>query len=324
MKKLIIQIPAYNEREHLANTIAELPRRIDGIDRVEILVLDDGSEDGTAQVATDAGADHVVRYPVHRGLAATFRAGLEESLRRGADLIVNTDADNQYRADDIVLLVEPILAGRAEIVVGDRGVQDLQLFSPLKRFLQRLGSKAIGRAAGITIPDATSGFRAFTREAALRTLVLGTYSYTLETLIQIGVDRRAIEFVPVRVNAPVRPSRLMRGMRDYVQKSAVASMRAYTMYKPLRVFSLAGGFLILLGAIPGIRFLYLFSIGQRVGHVQSLILSAILTIVGFQLIFIGLLADTVSFNRKILEEIVYRVRKLETSTEEPPRSDDPT
>jgi glycosyltransferase involved in cell wall biosynthesis len=322
LKKLIIQIPAYNEAGQLAATIAELPREIAGVDRVAILVIDDGSEDETAQVAAEAGADYVVRYPLHRGLAATFRAGLEESLRRGADLIVNTDADNQYRADDIGLLLEPILAGRAEVVVGDRGVQDLELFSPLKRFLQRLGSKVIGRASGLVIPDATSGFRAFSREAALRTLVLGTYSYTLETLIQAGVDRRAIEFVPIRVNAPVRPSRLMRGIRDYMQKSAVASLRAYTMYKPLRVFMLAGGLLILLGSIPGIRFLYLFAIGQRVGHVQSLILAAILTIVGFQIIFIGLLADTVSFSRKILEEIVYRVRKLEMRAERPPEPED--
>jgi len=309
--KVIIQIPAFNEAETLPATLADLPSRIPGVDTIEILVVDDGSEDDTAAVAASLGAHHVVRFRTNRGLAAAFRAGLEESIRQGADVIVNTDADNQYRASDIARLVEPILAGRAELVVGDRGTGELASFSPLKRRLQRLGSWVIAQTSGLRTPDATSGFRALSRDAALRTLVLSEYSYTLETLIQAGAAQMAVEFVPIRVNAQTRPSRLMTSIPQYIRKSGAAIVRAYAMYRPLRVFSTIGAALIVLGMLPGIRFLVFYLSGDRIGHVQSLILAAILTIVGFQVILFGLLADIVSRNRKVLEEVVYRVRKIE-------------
>ncbi len=321
MRKLIIQVPAYNEARTLPQTISELPRRVDGFDAVEIIVIDDGSTDGTAEVARGLGVAEVTGFPRNRGLAAAFRHGLETALRRGADVIVNTDADNQYRADDIPRLVEPILAGRAEIVVGDRGVAHLTAFSPLKRRLQRLGSWVIGRASGLPTPDATSGFRAFTREAALRTLVLSDYSYTLETLIHAGVARQAVEFVPVGVNPQTRPSRLFKSMGEYIGKSGVAIVRAYTSYRPIRVFTVLGAILVLLGMIPGIRFLVFYFSGDRVGHVQSLILAAILTIVGFQVILFGLVADAINRSRRMLEEVVYRVRSLELERDAGPGED---
>jgi glycosyltransferase involved in cell wall biosynthesis len=315
MTKLIIQIPCLNEATTLPATIAALPRTLPGVDVVEYLVIDDGSTDDTAQVARRCGVQHVVQFERNRGLAAAFMAGLDASVKAGADIIVNTDADNQYQASDIVRLVEPIVARRAELVVGDRGVGTLQNFSPIKRKLQMFGSWVIGRAAELSTPDATSGFRALSRDAALRTLVLSNYSYTLESLIQAGARRAAVEFVPIGINPQTRPSRLMRGITHYIRKSGVTIVRAYTMYRPLRVFSRLGVLLILLGTIPGIRFLYFYFTGNRVGHIQSLILAAILIIVGFQTLLIGFLADLIAFNRQILEETVYRLRKLEASKE---------
>ena len=311
MTKLIIQIPCYNEAATLPDALAVLPRQIPGIDKIEVLIIDDGSKDGTAEVARAAGVNHIVRFAKNLGLAAAFRAGLEESLRQGADIIVNTDADNQYDAKDIPRLIEPLLAGRAHIVVGDRQVGDLPSFSPIKRRLQVLGSWVIGQASDLKTPDATSGFRAMTRDAALRTFVLSRYSYTLESLIQAGASRLAVEFVPIRINPQTRPSRLMKSIPQYIRKSTATILRAYTMYRPLRVFSTLGFTLIAAGTIPGIRFLYLYSTGHRIGHIQSLILAAILIIVGFQVLMIGLLADLLSCNRKLLEEVIYRVRKLE-------------
>jgi glycosyltransferase involved in cell wall biosynthesis len=312
MKKLIVQIPCFNEAATLPETLQHLPRQIPGIDRIEILIVDDGSRDGTAEVARAAGVHHIVRFPRNLGLAAAFTAGLSESLRQGADIIVNTDADNQYSASDIPRLVEPLLAGRADIVVGDRQVGQLASFSWLKRRLQVLGSWVIGRASALHTPDATSGFRAMTRNAALRTFVLSGYSYTLETLIQAGASRMTVEFVPISVNPQTRPSRLMRSIPQYIRKSTITILHAYTMYRPLTVFLALGGALIGAGIVPGIRYLYLMYAGQRVGHIQSLIFAAICIIVGFQVLLIGIVADLLSFNRKLLEEVVYRVRQLET------------
>lgn len=319
--KLIIQIPCYNEADTLPQTIEALPRSIEGIDQIEYLVVDDGSTDHTAQIARDLGVDHIIRIPQHTGLAAGFVNGLEASLKRGADLIVNTDADNQYNAEDIHLLVEPILNGRADIVVGDRGVATLSDFTPFKRILQRFGSWVIGRASGVDTPDATSGFRAISREAALRTLVLSEYSYTLETLIQAGSRRMAIEYVPVRTNPQTRPSRLIRSIPHYLALSTATIVRAYTMYRPLRVFTGLGMLLVLGGLFWSLRYLYFVLIGQGAGHVQSVILAAILLIVGFQVLLIGLVADLIAFNRKILEEVLFRMRRIEIDEFDPRRED---
>lgn len=309
--KLIIQIPCYNEASVLADTVQALPRRLPGIDSIETLVMDDGSTDGTDKVAKAAGVDHIVQLHGHKGLAIAFITGLEASLKYGADIIVNTDADNQYRSEDIQHLVEPILAGRAQLVIGDRGVSSLKNFSPVKRFLQRLGSLIIAFASGVRTPDATSGFRAISREAAMRTLVLSNYSYTLETLIQAGAQNLTVEYVPVRTNPQTRPSRLMRNIPHYLANSSTTILRSYTMYRPLRVFSALGGVLFLSGVALGIRYLYFSLIGLGQGHVQSVILSAVLLIVGFQVLLIGLVADLISFTRKIQEETLYRVRRLE-------------
>ncbi|MFC1923021.1 glycosyltransferase family 2 protein [Chloroflexota bacterium] len=313
--KLIIQIPCLNEAQNIAQTVQALPREIPGIDVIEYLVIDDGSTDNTADVSHQSGVHHVIILPHHVGLAAVFTVGLEESLKNDADIIVNTDADNQYNADDIHLLVEPILSGRADIVVGDRGVANLKEFSFVKRILQRFGSWVIGQASGVDTPDATSGFRAFTRAAALRTLVLNDYSYTLETLIQAGARRMAVEYVPIRTNEQTRPSRLMKNIPDYLSHSSTTILRAYTMYRPLRVFTMISALLIIGGLIGSGRFLYYYLIGEGTGHIQSLILSAVLLIVGFQVFLIGLVADLTGFNRKILEEVLFRLRRLELGEE---------
>lgn len=307
--KLIIQIPCYNEEATLPQTVRDLPTTLAGVDEVELLVVDDGSQDRTVEVAQELGVTHIVRHTRNRGLAAAFQTGLEGALAAGADIIVNTDADNQYCGADIEKLIAPILVGRADIVVGDRGVAALAHFSPLKRFLQRLGSAVVARAAGIPIPDATSGFRAFSREAALRLTVLSEYTYTLETLIQAGARGMAVTFVPVRTNPQTRQSRLIRNIPSFLALSAVTILRFYTMYRPLRVFMTMGGVLIAAALALGFRFLYFFAMGRGAGHVQSLILAAVLAIVGFQVGFIGLIADLVSMNRKMMEEVVYRERK---------------
>ncbi len=309
--KLIIQIPAYNEEATLPQTLRDLPRSLPGVERIEVLVVDDGSTDRTAEVARQAGADYVVRLKQHQGLAAAFTVGLEAALRLGADLIVNTDADNQYRGEDIARLIAPLLEGQADIVVGDRGVAALEHFSPLKRLLQRWGSWVVAKAAGIPIPDATSGFRALTREAALRLTVLSDYTYTLETLIQAGARKMRVVYVPIRTNPQTRPSRLIRSIPSFLAISAVTIVRFYTMYRPLRVFTAIGGVLLAGGLALGLRFLYFYFQGQGAGHVQSLILAAILSIIGFQVCLIGLVADLIQMNRKMLEEVVYRVRRLE-------------
>ena len=306
--KLIIQIPCYNETESLPETVAQLPRQIEGVDEVEFLVIDDGSSDATAETARACGVDHVLSLPHHSGLATAFAAGLEGCLRLGADLIVNTDADNQYNAADIPLLVRPLLRGEAEMVIGDRGVATLQTFSPLKRRLQVIGSQVVSRAAGLDVPDATSGFRAMTRDVALHTIVLSDYSYTLETIIQAGNRSTRVISVPVRTNPPKRPSRLMTDMGQYLKHSSATIIRSYTMYRPLRVFSTVGTIFSLLGLALVIRFLVFYFQGIGGGHIQSLVLAAVLLIVGFQTWLIGLLADLVGKNRRLMEEVLWRVR----------------
>ncbi|HPH96360.1 MAG TPA: glycosyltransferase family 2 protein [Anaerolineaceae bacterium] len=315
--KLIIQIPCYNEAETLPFTLKQLPRHIDGIDEIEILIIDDGSRDETIAAARASGADHILPVP-HGGLARAFSAGIEESLRLGADIIVNTDADNQYCAEDILTLVQPILKNQADLVVGDRGVATLPYFSPVKRLLQRAGSQVVSQAAGFAIPDATSGFRALSRLAAEQTLVLSDYSYTLETLIGAGARRIRVLSVPIRTNPKTRPSRLMRGIWDYLVHSTITIMRAYTMYRPLRVFTSFALVFMAGGLALGLRFLYYFMQGQGDGHVQSVILMAVLLMVGVQTFLIGLVADLISFNRKILENILIRQRQQDQM---PPQSE---
>ena len=309
--KLIIQIPCYNEEETLPQTLADLPKSLPGIDEIEVLVIDDGSTDRTVEVAREWGVEHILQLRRHTGLAGAFIAGLEKAVSLGADIIVNTDADNQYRGEDIIRLVEPIVRGEADIVVGDRGVAKVAHFSSLKRFLQTLGSKVMELATGLYIPDATSGFRALSRDAALRTIVLSEYSYTLETLIQAGARKMAVKYIPIQTNPPRRPSRLMRNITEYVVNSTATIIRTYTMYRPLRVFLGLGTVFLLGGLALGVRFLYFYFTGRGAGHVQSLILAAILLIVGFQICLIGLLADLVGFNRRLLEEVMYRMRRLE-------------
>jgi glycosyltransferase involved in cell wall biosynthesis len=318
--KLIIQIPCYNEEATLPATLRDLTRTLPGVDLIEVLIVDDGSTDRTVQVARELGVHHIICHKSNRGLAAAFVSGLDAALAAGADIIVNTDADNQYCGADVATLIQPILNGRADIVVGDRGVAALEHFSLVKRTLQRLGSWVVQRAAGIPIPDATSGFRAFTRDAALRLTVLSDYTYTLETLIQAGARRMTVTYVPVRTNPQTRRSRLVRNVPSFLSLSTVTILRFYTMYRPLRVFTTLGGLLIFVALLLGARFLYYFWFsGGSAGHVQSLILAAILTIVGFQIGLIGLMADLVSQNRKMNEEVLYRIRKAELDDQLPDR-----
>jgi glycosyltransferase involved in cell wall biosynthesis len=315
--KLVIQIPCYNEESTLPQTVRDLPRALPGLSEIEYLVVDDGSTDHTVETAQNSGVHRVVRLKQHQGLAYAFLAGLEEALKAGADIIVNTDADNQYQGEDIARLIQPILEKRADIVVGDRGVAAVEHFSPLKRFLQRFGSWIVSRAAGIPIPDATSGFRAFTREAALRLTVISYYTHTLETLIQAGARGMMVAYVPVRTNPQTRPSRLVRSTPSFLALSAASILRFYTMYRPLRVFMIVGSAWIAGAILLGLRFLYFFLRGQgTAGHVQSLILAAILTIIGFQVCLIGVMADLVRVNRQMVEEALYRVRRIDAGSSE--------
>ncbi|MBI5038260.1 MAG: glycosyltransferase family 2 protein [Nitrospirae bacterium] len=307
--KLIIQIPCFNEETTLPATLRDIPRHISGVDQVEILVIDDGSIDRTSQVARECGVDHVVRFKVNQGLARGFMVGLQTALHLGADIIVNTDADNQYSGGDIPKLIQPILEGRADVVIGDREVESIRHFSATKKFLQRVGSWVVRIASGTRIPDAPSGFRAFSREAALRTNIVSGYTYTLETIIQAGHNRLAIAHVPVRTNPETRESRLISNIWRYVWISASTIIRTYAMYQPLRFFSTIGVIIFAIGLIISARYLYYMSIGEGAGHIQSLILAAVLMMLGFQTIVIGLISDLIAANRRLSEEIVYRLRK---------------
>jgi len=309
--KLIVQIPCLNEAETLPATVQDVPRAIPGIDAVEILVIDDGSRDGTAEVARRNGVEHVVRFPQRKGLAAAFAAGIDACLRLGADIIVNTDGDNQYAGADIPKLIAPLVAGEADIVIGDREVRDLAHMSATRKRLQWLGSWVVRQVSDTKVPDTTSGFRAYTREAALRMTIVSDFTYTLESIIQAGKKRMAIVHVPIRSNPRTRSSRLFSSVWTYVKASAATIIRVYAMYEPLKVFGLIGLVVFGGGVAVSLRFVYFYLVGEGLGHVQSLILASILLIVGFQIALIGLLADVISGNRKLIEDLLYRVRRME-------------
>lgn len=309
--KLIIQIPCLNEAETLEIALNDLPKHIDGIDEIEYLIINDGSSDNTVEVAKNWGIHHVVTFKKNKGLAKGFMAGLDACLRAGADIIVNTDADNQYVGEDIEKLVRPILDGKADIVIGERPIDDTEHFSPLKKKLQHIGSWTVRVASKSKIPDAPSGFRAYSREAAMHLNVVNQYTYTLETIIQAGHDKIPMESVPIRTNPELRKSRLFHSMFGYVKKSMVTIIRSFMMYKPLRFFGSIGVIMFLLGLILGIRYLVFFFGGSAAGHVQSLILASTLMMMGCMTGIIGLQADIIAANRKILEDVQYHVRKLD-------------
>ncbi len=316
--KLIIQIPCYNEAGTLGTTLRDLPRSVPGFDCVEWLVIDDGSTDGTAQIAAAEGVDHVVVLPTNRGLARAFMAGLEASLRAGADVIVNTDADNQYYAGDIPALVAPVLEGRADMVVGARPIEQIAHFSPLKKLLQRLGSRVVQLASNTQVPDAPSGFRAFSQSAALQLNVFNSYTYTLETIIQAGQKGMTVVSVPIRVNADLRPSRLVRSIPQYLFRSTLTIGRIFLTYRPLRFFLTVSAGLFIPGILISVRFLYEMARGHGQGHVQSLILAAILLLASILFFVLGLLAELISVNRRLLEDQRTRLARLELSMKDKP------
>jgi glycosyltransferase involved in cell wall biosynthesis len=308
--KVIIQIPCFNEEEYLPRTIADLPTELPGVDQVEWLVVDDGSNDRTAEVARELGVHHIVHHLRRQGLAQAFLTGLNASMERGADIIVNTDADNQYCAADIPLLVRPILDGDAHMVVGSRPIREIGHFSPGKKLLQRLGSWAVRKVSNTGVLDAPSGFRAISRQAAMKLNVFNKYTYTLETIIQAGQKGIPTISVPVRVNQQPRPSRLMKSAFGYVYRSASIIVRVFVIYRPFRFFMFLGSIPFTLGLVLGLRFLWAFSQGQGTGMVQSLILASLLMGSGFLLAIVGLLADLISVNRQLLEKLDWQVRQL--------------
>jgi glycosyltransferase involved in cell wall biosynthesis len=313
VSKLIIQIPCLNESATLPETLNDLPKNIPGIDIIEILVIDDGSTDDTASVAREHGVHHVIRFKRNRGLAAAFAAGLDACLKHGADFIVNTDADNQYRGADVAKLLEPLVGGHADVTIGDRNISSLKHLPIIRRILQRLGSWVVRQVSSTNVPDSTSGFRAYTREAALSMTFVSEFSYTLESIIQTGKKRLAIAHVLIDTNPKTRESRLFKSVASYVKKSAATIIRVYAMYEPLKIFTYIGIVFFGAGFAISLRFLYFYLSNAGQGHLQSLILSAVLMIVGFQVLLIGLVADVISGNRKLIEDLVYRVRKMELS-----------
>lgn len=308
--KLIIQIPCYNEAETLEIALNDLPKEIEGIDEIEYLIINDGSTDKTVEVALNWGVHHIVSFTRNKGLAKGFMAGIEACLSYGADIIVNTDADNQYCGEDIAKLVQPILEGRADIVVGERPIDQTEHFSFLKKKLQHLGSWVVRKASKTQIPDAPSGFRAFSREAAMHLNVINEYTYTLETIVQAGRNKMAITSVPIRTNPELRKSRLFSSMGSYIKKSMLTILRALLMYRSLTCLTIVGAIPFLAGFGIGVRFLVFFFQGKSGGHIQSLILACTLMIMGFMTFVIGLLGDVMSANRKIMEDVQYHVRKL--------------
>ena len=314
--KLIIQIPCLNEEETLPETLKDLPKSLNGIDEIEILIIDDGSTDRTVQSAKEHGVHHILSLTNNKGLAKAFIFGIGHSLKLGADIIVNTDADNPYFGGDIEKLVQPILDKRADIVIGNRQVETISHFSPIKILLQKLGSWTVRRLSGTTIPDATSGFRAYSKEAALQMNVISDFTYTVETIISAGNKNLAIEHTPVRTNKKLRESRLFPSIQVYLRRTLVTMLKVYSMYRPLKLFTIAGGTIFLIGFAIGCRYLFFFFQGQTEGHIQSLILSAITLIVGFQIIMMGIAAELIAINRQLLEDIQLRIKKKEDESKD--------
>lgn len=325
-KKLVVQIPCFNEERTLPGVISGIPRRIPGIADVEVLVIDDGSTDCTLEVAHACGADHVICNHVNRGLAASFQAGIERALDLGADIIVNTDGDHQYDSASIPDLVRPILEGRADIVIGDRNPAGNPGFSPIKRLLQRFGSSAVSALSGVAVSDAVSGFRAYSREAALRINVMTNFSYTIETLVHAGQAGLVIRSVPVLTNRTTRPSRLFRSTTHFLRRQLVTILRSLVMYRSLSAFLFVGVVMLAIGIAPILRFIYLYAIGEGDGHVQSLVLGGVLLLAGYLTVIIAFLSDAVATNRRLTEAILLRLRRAETglAATEPTEIDGPT
>jgi glycosyltransferase involved in cell wall biosynthesis len=317
--KLIIQIPCFNEEKTLPATLRDLPGNIPGIDCIETLIIDDGSTDRTVEVAAERGVNHIVRMTTNRGLAKAFAAGIDACLKHGADIIVNTDGDNQYKGEDITKLVQPILEKRADIVVGARDIKHIEEFSTLKKILQRIGSSIMRRISKTHIPDMTSGFRAYSRDAALRMNVVSDFTYTLETIIQAGIAGMAITHVPIQTNKKLRDSRLFTSLWNYISRSSLTIIRIYVMYEPLKAFGSIGGLFIFVGSLGILRFLYFyFSLPTvQTGHIQSLLISTVLFAIGWGIVLFGLLADITAKNRKLIENILIRVKRIEQGEKSP-------
>lgn len=309
--KLIVQIPCLNEEHTLPQTVADIPRTIPGVDEVEILIIDDGSSDNTVKVAREIGVDHIIQNKRNMGLARTFRTGLDAALRLGADIIVNTDGDNQYAGWDIPKLVQPILDGTADIVVGDRQTGKIAHFSPLKKSLQQFGSIVVRRVSGVKIPDAVSGFRAISRDAAFQLNIVSPFSYTTEMIIQAGKKYMKVASVPVETNPKTRESRLFSSIPRFIERQVSTIVRMYTMYQPLRTFFYIGTALSVLGLIPIARFLIFYLFGDASGHIQSLILGGVLVMMGFFAYLVGLVADLINFNRQLIEMNLEKMRRME-------------
>lgn len=318
--KLIVQIPCFNEEKTLPLVLKTIPKKIKGIDEIEILIIDDGSKDKTSQVARKHGVHHIVKHTQNKGLALSFADGIHTALLKGADIIVNTDADNQYPQKDIPKLIEPILKGKAEIVIADRQTSKIAHFSPLKKFLQKVGSGMVRKLSGTQVPDAVSGFRAYSRHAAMQLNIVTDFSYVIETIIQAQYKRLAIASISVSTNAPTRKSRLFKNMFQHIRHSSATMIRIYTMYRPLTVFVAVGVSLAIIGSIAGFRFLYFFLIGQGNGHIQSLIFAAVFIMVGFQICMTGLVADLIGINRKLAENILNKMKRIELTQKKDERT----
>ena len=311
--KVIIQVPCYNEEATLPETVKDLPQEIEGVTAIETLVVDDGSTDRTSEVARELGVDHIVRLPRNRGLARAFARGVEACLGFGADIIVNTDGDHQYQGQCIADLIRPVLLGEADIVIGDRQVSQIEHFSTTKKLLQRFGTQVVRWTSGTDVTDSTSGFRAFSREAASRMVVHSSYTYTLETIIQAGKQGLVVVSVPVKTNPRLRSSRLIHSIPSYVARSALTILRIFLMYESLRVFTLLSLIPGLAGLAIFLRYLYFYVIGEGAGHVQSVVVASVLILLAFQVFLLGLLSDLIARNRRLSEDIYYRLRRIDSN-----------